>query len=110
MSSSDSSSQLSDIASSAEPGETVDAIRPDLIIATGKRKGQNPGLASIYRALAEHEKTLAHPEAVTQAHADFAVLRGTVAPGGIVRPRPARVYRTVSDELRDRLQESREPG
>lgn len=26
-------------------GESVDQIRPDLIIPTGKRKGQNPGLA-----------------------------------------------------------------
>ena len=56
-------------------GESVEQIRPDLIIPTGKRKGQNPGLASIYRALAEHEKRQAHPEAVAQAHADFAELQ-----------------------------------
>jgi DNA invertase Pin-like site-specific DNA recombinase len=31
-------------------GESVEQIRPDLIIPTGKRKGQNPGLATIYRA------------------------------------------------------------
>ncbi|MGE7439786.1 recombinase family protein [Kitasatospora sp. NPDC001175] len=55
-------------------GESVEQIRPDLIIPTGKRKGQNPGLASIYRALAEHEKAQAYPEAVEQAHADFAAL------------------------------------
>jgi DNA invertase Pin-like site-specific DNA recombinase len=55
-------------------GESVEQIRPDLIIPTGKRKGQNPGLASIYRALAEHEKTQAYPEAVAQARADFADL------------------------------------
>lgn len=42
-------------------GESVEQIRPDLIIPTGKRKGQNPGLASIYRALAEHEKRQAYP-------------------------------------------------
>ncbi|MEV1174416.1 recombinase family protein [Nonomuraea sp. NPDC049784] len=53
-------------------GESVEQIRPDLIIPTGKRKGQNPGLASIYRALAEHKKTQAYPEAVAQARADFA--------------------------------------
>ncbi|MGW1617445.1 recombinase family protein [Streptomyces sp. NPDC002285] len=35
-------------------GESVEQIQPDLIIPTGKRKGQNPSLASIYRALAEH--------------------------------------------------------
>ncbi|MFK0258676.1 recombinase family protein [Streptomyces sp. NPDC090445] len=52
-------------------GESVEQIRPDLIIPTGKRKGQNPGLASIYRALAEHEKRQAYPEAVEAAHADF---------------------------------------
>lgn len=55
-------------------GESVEDIRPDLIIPTGKRKGRNPGLASIYRALAEHEKRQAHPEAVVQAHTDFAAL------------------------------------
>ncbi|MGW5682903.1 recombinase family protein [Nonomuraea sp. NPDC003754] len=55
-------------------GESVEQIRPDLIIPTGKRKGQNPGLASIYRALAEHEKAQAYPEAVAQARADFADL------------------------------------
>ena len=31
-------------------GESMESIRPDLIIPTGKRKGQNPSLASIYRA------------------------------------------------------------
>ena len=56
-------------------GESVEQIRPDLMIPTGKRKGQNPGLASIYRALAEHEKRQAYPEAVQQAHADFAALQ-----------------------------------
>jgi DNA invertase Pin-like site-specific DNA recombinase len=56
-------------------GESVEQIRPDLIIPTGKRKGQNPGLATIYRALAEHEKRQAYPEAVAQAHADFAALQ-----------------------------------
>ncbi|WP_232816994.1 hypothetical protein [Streptomyces noursei] len=56
-------------------GESVEQIRPDLIIPTGKRKGQNPGPASIYRALAEHEKRQACPEAVAQAHADFAALQ-----------------------------------
>ncbi|WP_254898180.1 recombinase family protein [Kitasatospora sp. NA04385] len=55
-------------------GESVEQIRPDLIIPTDKRKGQNPGLASIYRALAEHEKAQAYPEAVEQAHADFVAL------------------------------------
>jgi hypothetical protein len=37
-------------------GESVEQIQPDLFIPTGKRKGQNPSLASIYRALAEHSK------------------------------------------------------
>ncbi|WP_443075640.1 recombinase family protein [Streptosporangium sp. NBC_01469] len=57
-------------------GERVEDIRKDLIIPTGKRKGENPSLASIYRALAEHEKTQAYPEAVEAAHADFALLQG----------------------------------
>jgi len=56
-------------------GESVESIRPDLIIPTGKRKGQNPGLASIYRALGEHLKAQAYPEAVDQAHAKFATLQ-----------------------------------
>ncbi|WP_267242271.1 recombinase family protein [Streptomyces sp. PR69] len=53
-------------------GESVEQIQPDLIIPTGKRKGQNPSVASIYRALAEHAKREAYPEAVEQAHTDFA--------------------------------------
>ncbi|MFJ8439976.1 hypothetical protein [Kitasatospora griseola] len=57
------------------PGTPPPAIRPDLIIPTGRRKGRNPALASIYRALAEHEKRQAYPEAVAQAEADFATLR-----------------------------------
>ncbi|MFE9813301.1 recombinase family protein [Streptomyces sp. NPDC005548] len=56
-------------------GESVEQIRPDLIIPTGERKGRNPGLASIYRALAEHEKAQAYPEAVEQARDDFAELQ-----------------------------------
>lgn len=56
-------------------GEPVESIRTDLIIPTGKRKGRNPSLASIYRALAEHEKHQRYPEAVDQAHADFAALK-----------------------------------
>ena len=55
-------------------GEPVETIRTDLIIPTGKRKGHNPSLASIYRALAEHDKAHAYPEAIEQAHADFAAL------------------------------------
>ncbi|WP_197093571.1 recombinase family protein [Nonomuraea sp. SBT364] len=58
-------------------GESVKDIRPDLIIPTGKRKGQHPSLASIYRALAEHQKRQAYPEAVEQAHADFAMLQAS---------------------------------
>jgi hypothetical protein len=42
-------------------GESVEQIQPDLIIPTGKRKGQNPSVASIYRALAEHAKTRGVP-------------------------------------------------
>lgn len=57
-------------------GESVEAIRPYLIIPAGKRKGRNPSLASIYRALTEHEKAQAYPEAVAQAHRDYALLSG----------------------------------
>jgi hypothetical protein len=56
-------------------GESVEDIRPDLIIPTGKRKGRNPSLASIYRALAEHDKQQRYPEAVAQARADFTALQ-----------------------------------
>ncbi|WKX73849.1 hypothetical protein [Streptomyces sp. XD-27] len=62
-------------------GESVEQIQPDLIIPTGKRKGQNPSVASIYRALAEHAKREAYPEAVGQAHADFAALQASEVPG-----------------------------
>ncbi len=53
-------------------GESVESIRPDLIIPAGKRKGHTPSPASIYRAITEHEKRRSYPEAVDQAHADFA--------------------------------------
>ncbi|MEU5233717.1 recombinase family protein [Streptomyces anulatus] len=56
-------------------GESVEDIQPDLLIPTGRRKGQSPSLSSIYRALAEHEKARAYPEAVETAHADFAALQ-----------------------------------
>jgi hypothetical protein len=56
-------------------GESIEDIRKDLIIPTGKRKGKNPGLASIYRALAEHERRQRHPEAVAAAQADFVALQ-----------------------------------
>ncbi|WP_443074883.1 hypothetical protein [Streptomyces sp. NBC_01431] len=58
---------------------------PHRLIPTGKRKGQNPSVASIYRALAEHAKREAYPEAVEQAHVDFAALQVGEVPG----PRPA---------------------
>ncbi|MGW3473290.1 hypothetical protein ACWDKQ_33640 [Saccharopolyspora sp. NPDC000995] len=38
------------------------------------RTRRQPSLASIYRALAEHEQRQRHPDAVEQAHADFAAL------------------------------------
>jgi DNA invertase Pin-like site-specific DNA recombinase len=66
-------------------GESVEQIQPDLIIPTGKRKGQSPSVAGIYRALAEHAKREAYPEAVEEAHADFDALRIGEVPG----PRPA---------------------
>ncbi|MFD1832311.1 hypothetical protein ACFSJS_22060 [Streptomyces desertarenae] len=56
-------------------------IRPDLVIPTGKRKGSNPSVASIHRALAEQAKHGAHPEAVEAAHADFAALNNGAVPG-----------------------------
>ncbi|WP_427017370.1 hypothetical protein ACQCSX_01610 [Pseudarthrobacter sp. P1] len=56
-------------------GESLKDIRPDLVIPTGKRRGRHPSLASIYRALTQHEKSQAAPDAVDQAHADFATLQ-----------------------------------
>jgi DNA invertase Pin-like site-specific DNA recombinase len=56
-------------------GESVEAIRSDLIIPAGRRKGRNPSVASIYRALAEHDKAQAYPDVIEQAHAEFATLR-----------------------------------
>ncbi|WP_127361462.1 recombinase family protein [Actinacidiphila soli] len=71
-------------------GESVEQIQPDLIIPTGKRKGQAPSVASIYRALAEHEKKEAYPEAVAAARADFADLQDV---DDIPRPRRVRIRR-----------------
>jgi DNA invertase Pin-like site-specific DNA recombinase len=61
-------------------GETVEAIQPDLIIGNGKRKGHPPSVASIYRALAEHAKKQAYPDAVEQAHAQYATLANVRSP------------------------------
>ncbi|MET7910373.1 hypothetical protein ABZS98_19295 [Streptomyces avermitilis] len=52
--------------------DAAEQIQPDLITPTGRRKGQNPSLSSMYRDLAEHEKRVAYPEAVTAAHTDSA--------------------------------------
>jgi hypothetical protein len=89
-------------------GETVEAIQPDLLIPTGKRKGHSPSVASIYRALAEQAKTEAYPEAVEQAHTDYAALRPGDQPA-FTRPRPARVGERISDDLRARLQAQQRP-
>ncbi|MFD0449056.1 recombinase family protein [Streptomyces indonesiensis] len=40
-------------------GETFEQIQPDLIIPTGRRKGQTPSLSSIYRALASRVRETA---------------------------------------------------
>ncbi len=66
-------------------GESVEQIRPDLFIPSGKRKGHNPSVASIYRALTEHGKREAYPEAVEKAHADFTALQN----GNLPSPREA---------------------
>ncbi|EEP69796.1 resolvase/invertase [Micromonospora sp. ATCC 39149] len=66
-------------------GETVEQIRPDLIIPAGKRKGRNPSVASIYRALAAYEKAQAYPEAVEQARTEHARRAGGTP--AVVQPR-----------------------
>ncbi|WBO61407.1 hypothetical protein [Streptomyces camelliae] len=43
-------------------GESVEQIQPDPIIPTGRRKGRNPSVASIYRALAERAKREVYPK------------------------------------------------
>lgn len=92
-------------------GESVEQIRPDLIIPTGRRKGHNPGLASIYRALADHHKAQTYPEAVDQAHAEHSAAHSTPGTTGPVpRPRPARVFDPVDPELRERLQAQPHPN
>ncbi|MEV4283059.1 recombinase family protein [Actinoplanes xinjiangensis] len=82
-------------------GETVEQIQPDLIIPTGKRKGRNPSIASIYRALATYEKTQAYPNAVAQAGAEHAQRAGLPSIG---RPGPARVLDPINPELAARIQ------
>jgi DNA invertase Pin-like site-specific DNA recombinase len=84
-------------------GETVEQIRPDLIIPTGRRKGRNPSVASIYRAITAYEKTQAYPDAVEQAHAEHAQRAGGGLPA-IVRPQPARVLDPTDPELASRIQ------
>ncbi|CAM5357113.1 hypothetical protein STANM309S_00811 [Streptomyces tanashiensis] len=61
---------------------------PRLPAIQDRRKGQNPSLSSIYRALAEHEKAQAYPEAI---EAGARRLRqASQAADGIPGPRPAR--------------------
>ncbi|MFC4017384.1 recombinase family protein [Micromonospora sp. GCM10011542] len=84
-------------------GETVEQIQPDLIIPTGKRKGRSPSVASIYRALAAHEKAQAYPGAVEQAQAQHAERASDGLPT-IVRPRPARVLDPINTEPAARIQ------
>ncbi|MFF8395144.1 hypothetical protein [Streptomyces sp. NPDC016172] len=67
--------------SGAERAASPSSRSPDLVIPTGKRKGLNPSVASIYRALAEHARREVYPEAVEQAHADFAALQVGEVPG-----------------------------
>jgi DNA invertase Pin-like site-specific DNA recombinase len=55
-------------------GEKVEAIQPDLVIPTGKRRGQSPSVASIYRALAAQARAQSYPDAIDQAHTEFAAL------------------------------------
>nr|WTB28768.1 hypothetical protein OG781_03705 [Streptomyces sp. NBC_00830] len=64
----------------------ADPARP--VIPTGKRKGQSLSVADIYRALAEHEKAQAYPEAVETAHVDFAALQDAA---DVPRPRATRI-------------------
>ena len=56
-------------------GESVEQIRPDLSSLPANVRASTPSPASIYRALAEHDKAQAYPEAIEQAHADFAALQ-----------------------------------
>ncbi|GAA2407755.1 hypothetical protein GCM10010420_39810 [Streptomyces glaucosporus] len=81
-------------------GESAEQIQPDLITPTGKRKGQNPSVASIHRALAGHAKREAYPEAVEAAHADFAALkaRDVPAPRTADRPEPTRYLAVLQFE------------
>ncbi|WP_328978465.1 hypothetical protein [Streptomyces canus] len=81
-------------------GESVEQIQPDLIIPTGKRKGQNPSVASIYRALAKHAKHEAYPEAVEQAHADFAALQDGEVPGPRAEPETFELTSAVPEHRR----------
>ncbi|MFD5566151.1 hypothetical protein [Kitasatospora griseola] len=48
-------------------GEFVEQIQPNLIVPSGERKGQDSSVVSIYRALVEHAKKAAHPEAAAAA-------------------------------------------
>ncbi|MGW5665424.1 hypothetical protein ACWEWG_36225 [Streptomyces sp. NPDC003758] len=70
-------------------GESVEQSQRDLVIPTGKRKGQDPSVASTYRALAGHGKREAYPEAVEAAHADFTALHASEVTGSRSVGKPA---------------------
>ena len=56
------------------PSPAPDASSIAGVIPTGKRRGQSPSVASIYRALAAHAKAQSYPDAIDQAHTEFAAL------------------------------------
>jgi Resolvase, N terminal domain len=61
-------------------GAARTASRSSRSSPTGKRKGLTPNVASVYRALAEYEKKEAYPEAIEEAHTDFARLQNAEIP------------------------------
>lgn len=56
-------------------GETVEDIKPDLLIPTGRRKRYSPSLSSTYRGTGRARETQAYPEPVETEHSDFAALQ-----------------------------------
>lgn len=78
------------------------------VAGTRDHHGLGVGQYRRRRGLAEHARTEAYPEAVEQAHAEYASLPAADRPDA-VRPRSARLHERGSDAFRTRLQTQQRP-
>ncbi|GAA2281040.1 hypothetical protein GCM10010234_17660 [Streptomyces hawaiiensis] len=69
----------------------------------GKRKGQNPSVACVFRARAENAKRDAYPQAAETAQADSAALQTRELPDAVRRRWSPLADRTASADTADSI-------